>query len=296
MRIGYLSTAYHTSHIIRAERLLEKSNIEAEWHLFGGGPAIVEKLSDGSLDLGYVGLPPVIMGISEGTEIKCIAGGHQEGSVFIVSSESKTYRKAGVREVLSQFSKIATPPRGSIHDVIARCMIRKYSLKVEVVNYPWADQILDDIVDGEIKAAMGTPSLAVLAMEYADARVALPPSMLWKNNPSYGIVVREDLLESKEVLKFLEIHEDTSNLLRLEPERAAGIVSRALEILPRETVEKIIGFSPRYCASLSKEFVESTLAFISEMKSLGYIKRDIQKEDIFHFKLIEKVHREEAHY
>jgi len=292
MRIGYLSTAYHTSHIIREMGMLEERGIEGEWRLFGGGPAIVDSLSRGDLDLGYIGLPPVINGVAGGARIKCIAGGHVEGSVFVGKKEAK----GSVEENISSYPRIASPPEGSIHDVILRYWIDLCGHPAEVVNYPWADIILDEMVDGGIEAAVGTPSLAVLAMKYGGAKILVPPSRLWKDNPSYGIVVRENCMGREEIKEFLALHEEVSNFLRLEPEKAAQIIAGSMDVLSPRTVEEIIRLSPRYCASLSRSFISSTMKFMPVLNELGYISREVGKGEIFDFSLIEKLHPQGGHY
>ena len=81
--IGYLSTMYHTSHLIRAQGWIEKElKLFPEWVLFPTGPAMVEAFAAGSIDLGYIGLPPAMIGIDKGVPLVCIAGGHVEGTVM----------------------------------------------------------------------------------------------------------------------------------------------------------------------------------------------------------------------
>lgn len=59
---------------------------------------------------------------------------------------------------------------------------------------------------------------------------------------------------------------------------------------------KTYNVSPKYCASISKEYIESTLKFIHVLKNLGYMKGNLKQEDIFNLKFIEKVHYEPAHH
>lgn len=269
MRIGYLSTAYHTSHIL-------KHRIKAEWQLFGSGVAIVEALSRGEVDLGYVGLPPAIIGIAKGADIKCVAAGHMEGTVIVGFG-----MPAGVEEVLSQSSVIATPAKGSIHDIIVRYLLHTHGIHATVKNYTWADMILDDLVDGNVTIAAGTPSLAVLAQEYAGAEVLIPPDRLWKNNPSYGIVVREEFLHTRELKEFLHQHALATELLIRNPEKASRIIAKSIDLLSEDVILKILKLSPRYVAELVPEFIQSTMSFVRAMRRLGYIPRDVSREEIF---------------
>jgi NitT/TauT family transport system substrate-binding protein len=300
LKIGHLSTVYHTSFILEGTDWLRSVGIDARWKLFASGPDIVRALEDGEADLGYIGLPPVIIGITRGIRLKCIAGGHVEGTVMLAQKEYKGLGELGdVADVLAQFKGkvIGTPPRGSIHDVIARDLIARLGYGIEVKNYPWADFVLEAMIDREIPAAMGTPPLAVAARRFCGARIIIPPDRLWPNNPSYGIVAREDLLRDEyTILRFLEAHERACNFIRERPVEAARIVARLTGIVDEGFVLEAYRISPRYCAALSPEFVESTMGFVGALKGLGYISRTVSKDEIFDFRFIERVHPARPHY
>ena len=56
---------------------------DIKWSLFPTGPAMMKAFESKEIDLGYIGLPPVMIGISKGIKIKCVAGGHVEGTVMV---------------------------------------------------------------------------------------------------------------------------------------------------------------------------------------------------------------------
>ncbi len=302
IRIGHLSTVYHTALVIMGAQWIEKKmNLRPLWSLFGGGPSIVQALAEKELDLGYVGLPPVIAGIDKGVPIKCIAGGHIEGTVFLARGGFKSLdeQKGDLKATLKQFMgrKVGSPPKGSIHDVIIRDLIKKTGLKdIEVKNFEWGDFIPGAMEDGEIDAAVGTPALAVAARQ--TAKIIVPPGRLWPNNPSYGIVASCELIEDSPDLieEFLKLHEDATNLIRMHPEKGAKIVSQTMGVVDEEFILQVYGISPKYCASLSHEFVSSTLKFIPVLKELKYITRYLTEEEIFDRRFIDKVHPGEPHY
>ncbi len=305
LRIGHLSTFYHTSFILMGTGWLEeKPGLTVEWKMFGGGPAIVEALSKGEVDIGYIGLPPVMIGIDRGVPIICVGGGHVEGTVMIGPPQSRTLDELGgdVGDVIKQFSGgiIGCPPSGSIHDVIIRDLLASHDLdgSIEVRNYPWADFIPDALADGEVVAAVGTPPLSVAAGRACDAKVVVPPSALWPWNPSYGIIVSRELLKGRAGLveDFLRLHEDASNLIRDEPGRAARLVAEMVEVVDEDFIREVYQISPRYCAALPREYIESAMAFVPVLRKLGYIGQELEEDDIFDTSLIEAFHSGKQHY
>ena len=74
MKIGYLSTIYHTSFILKSGKFPIQSSDEILWKLYSTGPEMIKAFANKDIDLGYIGLPPVMMGIEQGMKIKCVAG------------------------------------------------------------------------------------------------------------------------------------------------------------------------------------------------------------------------------
>lgn len=301
VRIGHLSTMYHTAFLLRGTDLLEKRGLGATWTLFPSGPDIISAMQTGRIDLGYIGLPPVIIGIDRGLSLACIAGGHVEGTVMIAGTGTRTLAEcSGMPEFLAQFSDkaIGTPPKGSIHDVIVSELLREHGRgDVTVKNYPWADYLPDALRDGEIVAAAGTPALAVTAGRYGDAKLVVPPEKLWPFNPSYGIVVMRHMLEKKELLTgFLSAHEEACEMIRHDPRACARIVAATTGMVDEEFVLAAYRVSPKYCAALPPEYIASTMKFVSVLHALGYISRPVHEKEIFDRSLIEVVHRGPHHY
>lgn len=300
LNIGHLSTIYHTSFILMGTDWLEREGINASWKLFASGPDIVKAFEKKEIDLAYVGLPPAIIGIDRKIPIICVAGGHVEGTVLVAQKEYKTLDELkNLNDVLSQFEGkvIGSPPRGSIHDVIINDALRKAKLGIEVRNFAWTDFVLEALVDREIDAAVGTPSLAVAASRACGAKIIVSPHALWQNNPSYGIVIRKELMEAPDViLSFLKMHEKASNLIRTKPQDAARLVSKLAGIVDEDFVLEAYSISPKYCAALSSEYVSSAMAFVPVLHRLKYISRRLSKNEIFEFRFINEVHKEPPHY
>lgn len=305
MRAGLLSTFYHTATLLLGRDDLPAAlGAEINWQLFPTGPAIVEAFARGELDLAYIGLPPAIIGMQQGVDIKCIAGGHIEGTVIVGARGCKAYPKeAGtLEEVLAQFKghRVGVPGKGSIHDVILKDCLGSFGLKrdVRVTNFKWADEITESMARGEIHGAFGTPALGVAVSRYAGGRLLAPAGMLWPWNPSYGIVARGSFIrEQRETaLRFLALHEEASEALRLRPGEAARKIAHVVGVVDEEFVLDTLKISPRYCAQLTPQYIGCTMDFARAMKGLGYIDDVMTEDRIFDQSLIERVHPPGDHY
>ncbi|MHA1986452.1 MAG: ABC transporter substrate-binding protein [Promethearchaeota archaeon] len=307
MNIGHLSTAYHTNWILIGNNELEKDlDLKVNWSLFGTGPLMVEAFKKGELDIGYMGLPPAIIAIDNKVPIKCVAGGHVEGTIMV---GKKTHKKISdlnddIYETLKQFKgcTIGTPSVGSIHDAILNFFLEQHDLKddIKVKNYKQAEFIAVDMEKGIVEGGVGTPALAVFANTILDSHLIIPAKYLIANNPSYGIFFHENLIESYPdlVLKFLQHHKKASYMLRESQDKAAEIISRTFSILNnnKQYAKAVLEISPKYCIALPEGYLKSTEGFVNTMFKLGYIKEKLSSDKIFDFKFVNEVHPEVHHY
>jgi ABC-type nitrate/sulfonate/bicarbonate transport systems, periplasmic components len=282
--------------------LLKKDDVEAKWTLYPSGPDLVNAMCAAQIDIGYVGLPPAIIGIERGCSLVCVAGGHVEGTVLIGGADVQAVGQcASMAEFLTQFlgRVIGCPPRGTIHDVIVHELLREYNIKdVGVNNYAWADFLPDALLEGEIAAAAGTPALAVTARRYYGAHMIVPPTRLWPCNPSYGIVVtRETLAQRKGLIRgFLGAHETACEMIMSNPRKCAQIVAHTTGVVDAGFMKEVYQLSPKYCASLPPGYIASTMKFVNALTTLGYISRRLTETDIFDPSLIYDVHPTPPHY
>jgi NitT/TauT family transport system substrate-binding protein len=304
IRIGHLSTFYHTAILLMADETTgHRLGAEVEWRLLGTGPAIVDAFARGQLDLAYIGLPPAIIGIARGVGITCVAGGHMEGTVMVGKSDDRGFPEAhDLGEILGQFTgrKIGVPGKGSIHDVILADSLAKHHLSetIEVRNFAWADMVTEALASGEVAAACGTPALAVAARHYAGCRVLCPPSRLWPQNPSYGILARREFAHrEKSLLKaFLSLHEEATRTLRTDPATSAEIISAYVGFIEPDFIRETLALSPRYCAQLSAGYMDSSMEFVRVLLRLGYIQREPERGEVFDPTLISEIHGPGDHY
>ena len=302
-RIGHLPTFYHTSPLLMAG-VGPAGPIPARWELFPTGPAMMDAFAEGRLDIGYIGLPPAMIGIARGVVIRCVAGGHMDGTILTGRPELRSLEQQGgdLRATLAQFigKAVGTPAKGSIHDVILRHFLRETDLEeeVELTNYKQADLMVDALAEGELDGAAGTPALAVAAKRFAGAKLLVPPGTLWPNNPSYGIVAGAKICEeSPERLEaFLKAHEEATQLIRKRPGEAAAITAKVVGLVGEDFVLETYRLSPRYCAALPPEYIDATMAFVPVLIEHGYVPHRLEVKDVFDLRFISRVHPGADHY
>jgi NitT/TauT family transport system substrate-binding protein len=304
IRIGHLSTFYHTAVLLMAQgNADERLDAAIDWKLMGTGPAIMKAFQQNELDLAYIGLPPAIIGMSKGINVICVAGGHMEGTVLAGGPQTAGFPEIDdLGSILQQFRGLAigVPGTGSIHDVILRNSLEKHGLydQIAVLNYPWADQVTEAMARHDVAAAVGTPALAIAINRYADGKILYPPSRLWPNNPSYGIVVDCGFLskERETVERFLVLHEEATAFIRQDPLQASRMIADFVSVVDERFVLDTLAVSPRYCAGLTDDYISSTMKFVPVLRKLGYIQQDIGEDRVFSRELINTVHPGKDHY
>lgn len=279
-------------------------NAEIRWELFGTGPEMVKAFKSGRLHIGYMGLPPAVIGIANNVPIRCIAGGHIEGTTMIANKNFIKLKDLAndLQKTFKQFKgkKIGVPSKGSIHDVILNRYLYEFGLSndIEIKNYSQAEFIATDMAKNLIEGGVGTPSLAIFASTVLDSHIIIPPEYLWPNNPSYGIFAHEKCIRNNPELieLFLLYHKKASYMLREKQNEAASIISKAIEITNQKYIKSVLKISPKYCIALSKEYIKTTMEFVDTLYHLKYIKKPLDPKDIFILDFVKKLHPESHHY
>jgi NitT/TauT family transport system substrate-binding protein len=284
--------------------LSQDLNRTIKWILFGTGPAMVKAFEDGQLDVGYMGLPPAIIGINRGVPIKCIAGGHIEGTVMLAKEEYKDLSEfnGNLEVTLRQFidKNIGVPSKGSIHEVILTHFLKEYDLidDVNIKYYAQPEFIAIDLKKQILDAGIGTPALAVFAKSLFSSHIIIPAKNLWAYNPSYGLFFHNSFINNNPeiIIGFLKHHKKASELLRTSQSTAAEKISRTFGILTKSYVESVLKISPKYCIALTEDYINTTMQFAEKLFELGYINQKLEVSDIFESKFVKQIHPERSHY
>ena len=179
-------------------------NVEIQWFTYNAGPAAMEAIFAGSLDLTYVGQGPALNAHfkSNGQEIRIISGAANGGAALVVKADSPIKAPADFRG-----KKIATPQLGNTQDISCRAWLKAQGFKVT--------QIGGDVL---VIPTSNPDQLSLFQKGSVDAVWTVEPWVTRLERDGNGKI----FLEDKDVLttwlassaKFLANHRDLAKNLR----------------------------------------------------------------------------------
>src|ERR687896_2051250 len=130
LRIGYFPNINHAQAVIGlGNGTFQKAlgnNIEVKTTIFNAGPSAIEALFAKQVDVTYVGPNPAINGyvISEGKDVRAIAGATSGGAVFVIRADTGITSTADFAN-----KKFASPQLGNTQDVALRNYLLEHGFK-----------------------------------------------------------------------------------------------------------------------------------------------------------------------
>ncbi|SHM76083.1 NitT/TauT family transport system substrate-binding protein [Actinacidiphila paucisporea] len=207
VKIGYFPNLTHATALVGLKEGFfqqELGSTKIKPATFNAGPAEIEALNAGSIDIGWIGPSPAINGYTKsgGSNLKIISGS-ASGGVKLVVNPAKIKTLADVKG-----KKIATPQLGNTQDVALLNWIKTQGWKVDAqsgkgdVSVVRTDNKItpDAYKNGSIDGAwVPEPTASKLVAE--GAKVLLDESSLW---PNKQFVITNVIVSQK----FLSAHPD----------------------------------------------------------------------------------------
>jgi NitT/TauT family transport system substrate-binding protein len=256
VRLAYFPNLTHAVALVGTARGTFKEALGSEVTLdlktFNAGPALIEALFAGEIDIGYIGPNPAINGYvrSQGQALRIIAGASSGGALFVVRPEANIPTPADL-----DGKRLATPQLGGTQDVALRHMIQEAGLQIAdnggtVTIMPTQNpDILTLFQKGEIDGAWVPEPWATRLIQEAGGQVFIDERDLWPEGKfvtTHVIVNTKFLNEHPDlVTAFLRAHVDTVQYIAENPEEAKSLVNQEIERitsapLPREVLEQAI--------------------------------------------------------
>jgi NitT/TauT family transport system substrate-binding protein len=203
---------------------------------FNAGPALIEALLAGEIDLGYIGPNPAINGYvkSKGEALRIIAGASSGGALFVVRPEANIKTAKDL-----EGKKLATPQKGGTQDVALRFFIKENGLKtaddggtVSIIPTQNAD-ILTLFKQGQLDGAWVPEPWGTRLIQEANGEVFIDERTQWPEGKfvtTHVIVATKFLNEHPDLVKaFLGAHVDAEQFVLKNPEEAKSIANKEIE-------------------------------------------------------------------
>ena len=208
IRVGAFPNITHAQAMVgKANGWFDKAmgpKVKIQWTSFNAGPAAIEALFAGAIDMTYVGPNPAINGYvrSNGQALRIVAGATSGGAALVVRNDS------GIQKAQDFHGKrIASPQMGNTQDVALRAWLKSNGLKtndkggdVQVIPIANPDQ-LTLFLKKELDGAWAPEPWASRLIREANGRLFLDERTLWPN----GQFITAHLIVST---KFLKEHPD----------------------------------------------------------------------------------------
>jgi len=208
IRVGAFPNITHSQAMVgKATGAFEKAmgpGVKIDWKSFNAGPAAIEALFAGAIDMTYIGPNPTISDYvrSNGEALRVVAGASSGGAALVVRNDSGIQSAADFHG-----KKIASPQLGNTQDVALRSWMKANGLKsrdkggdVQIIPLANPDQ-LTLFLKKELDAAWAPEPWAARLIREGNGRLFLDERNLWPN----GQFVCANLVVS---VKFLKEHPD----------------------------------------------------------------------------------------
>lgn len=265
--------------------IFDKHGLTVTAQTINTGPAILQQLAGGSVDIALAGVPPTISAIEGDPTIKIVAAVQSNGSGILVGKTS------GITKVTDlKGKKIAIPSKGSIQDIMLRQLLAKnnidYTNDVTISAVAVGNQI-GALTAGTIDAAITWEPFVSTAVVNDSANVLLRSEDIWPNHPCCCISAHTSLVkDNPDTLKafFLAIKE-ANDYIKANPADAAAIVAAAITgdtVAIENTALPHVSF----IVKPDETFLAGTETYAQQMKTLGVIKNDHSRSDLFDLTLV----------
>lgn len=276
--IGYLPSDHDAALFVAdAQGQFASNGINTNLVQFNNGGDLMTAMASGDVDVGYVGITPVLASIQKGVPVKVISAAQTEGSGLVVSKNS------GISSVSDLAGKsIATPGEASIQYMLLQYYLEQNGmslkdLKVSSMKVPsMNDALKTNKIDGMI-----TFEPYVTIAEKNGATVLAGSQDILPDHPCCVVVASDKFLEAhpNETNTILEIHENATKFINDNPDEAASMIPS--DIVSDVEVEKVAISSFPFISGLDDDYKKDVMDFMNLEVDLGVLKGPISQDKIF---------------
>ncbi len=295
IRVGHFPNVTHAQPLIGQSngwfsRALEP-DAAVEWKTFNAGPAVIQALFAGELDLAYIGPGPAINGYvkSKGKLPVVIAGAADGGAALVVRPGAGIRTPADFRG-----KRIATPQIGNTQDIALRGWLKQHGLAptekggdVSVMPFANPDQ-LTLFRQGQIDGAWAPEPWAARLVHEGGGTIFLDERELWKDLtggrfPTTVLIAHPKFLQAHPELarRWVAAHVDLTTWITNHSNEAKEVVNAELKRLTGKPLPPAVLDSAwgrvRFTSDPIKESIAQSARWAFEQGHLGRKEPDLSE-------------------
>lgn len=276
--IGYLPSDHDAAlFIAEAEDLYKDKGIETKLVQFNNGGDLMTAMASGEVDVGYVGITPVLSSIEKGVPVKVVSGVQTEGSGLVVSSESGISQASDLKG-----KSIATPGEASIQYMLLAYYLNENGMSTDDLNIsamkvaPMNDALNSNKIDGMLTYE----PYVTIATENGNTKFIDSGDIL-EGHPCCVVAASDSFIKNHpdQLKDLLDAHVNATEFIKNNTKQAASELPK--DIVSDVAVEEKALGGINFISGLNDTYKQSVMDFMNIEVDLGILKKPLTEDQIF---------------
>ncbi|WP_295725488.1 ABC transporter substrate-binding protein [uncultured Methanobrevibacter sp.] len=278
VKIGYLPTDHDAAlFVANATGMYKDAGMNVELYEYNNGGDLMSAMVSGDLDVGYVGITPVINSMSKGVPIKIVAGVQNEGSGLLSHSSS-------IKSITDLKGKtVATPGEASIQNVLLKYELKKNGLSTSDIESPSmkVPSMNDALRTKSIDAMLTYEPYVTISKEVNNQTLVKSSGDILPDHPCCVVVMNEKFLSghSDKAQKILDVHKKATEKVKENPEGMVQYLPP--HIVPNPEIEKESLTHIKWISDLNDTYKKNVNNFLKIEEDLGIVNETVPQEKLF---------------
>ncbi len=284
VKIGYLPSDHDAALFVAdAQGKYAEKNITTKLVQFNNGGDLMTAMASGEVDVGYVGIAPVLSSVEKGVPVKVISSAQTEGSGIIVTKDSGINSAADLKG-----KSIATPGEASIQYVLLTYYLKENGLSTNDLNISAmkVPSMNDALKTKQIDGIVTFQPYVSIAANSSDNVVLENSSGILPKHPCCVVVASDDFIKNHEatVKDIVAIHENATKFINEKINE--GKSSDVVKLLPDDIVsdanlEASSLESFPFISGINKDFKADVDAFQKLEVDIGILNKTIPHDKLY---------------
>ncbi|MCG5240724.1 ABC transporter substrate-binding protein [Azospirillum doebereinerae] len=301
LRVGYIPIIPMTQlYILSGEGWAKEAGLELTTTSFQSGPAMIQALASGTLDVAYVGIGPAMIARSKGVALKVVAAnvidqvaliGRGPLAEAVATAASPAAGFKAFRAAQGRPAKIATLPAGSVPDLVLRHWVTEVGKiaaeDIQIVGMG-DEQVQQALLSGAVDgSSILEPTLTLVQSRLSDARIVAKAGAMFPKQPGAIVAATEAAIarDRAAIATLVKLHIRATAFAKSNPDKTAEHVTAAIGkgLIEPAVMRAALTSDATTFVDDPRAIVESTKRMQAFQQGLGQITDPVDVDNLFEF-------------